>query len=272
MKCARLFAVVVGFAVLADLGPDAFARYRMYNPATGTFMQRDPLGTPLEPPLARNVSDSQFTQRDPTKQYADGMNLYEYVRSKPSDMVDPLGLYGIEVHFVDTLGACWRTEPELCFKACVAIADATWAWDDPGKDAPTNAALCNLGVGLLLGCDKNYDVHMPGAGAPTLGGKQNPVVAGSANNSAVRGNIDKALENCDVKDIGKALHSLQDSYAHAGTPGWFGSHPSSEKDVDNPASDPEKYQKMKGDLQSVMNEIAERCWCELCGPGSPLKD
>jgi hypothetical protein len=92
MKCARLFAVVVGFAVLANLGPDAFARYRMYNPATGAFMQRDPLGTPDGPPMARNLSPSEFTRRDPTEQYADGTNLYQYVQSNPVVRTDPFGL------------------------------------------------------------------------------------------------------------------------------------------------------------------------------------
>jgi hypothetical protein len=65
MKRTRLFAVLVGVAVIASFASDASARYRMYNPATGAFMQRDPLGTPLGPSLARNVSDSRFTQRDP---------------------------------------------------------------------------------------------------------------------------------------------------------------------------------------------------------------
>lgn len=40
-----------------------------YNPTTGRFLQRDPIG------------------------YADGMNLYEYVKSKPISEIDPLGLY-----------------------------------------------------------------------------------------------------------------------------------------------------------------------------------
>jgi hypothetical protein len=29
---------------------------------------------------------------------------------------------------------------------------------------------------------------------------------------------------------------------------------------------------MKRDLQSAMNEIAEKCFCDLCGPDSPFKD
>jgi hypothetical protein len=240
----------------------ADAAHAVYHPTLGKWLSRDP------------------------DRYVDGTSLYEYVRSAPGVAVDPSGRYGIDVHFVDTLGACWRADTELCFRACVDIADATWGWDDPGKDAPTNAALCNLGVGLLLGCDKNYDVHFPGAGPPTLGGKQDPVVAGSANNSAVSGYINKALESCDVQDIGKALHSLQDSYSHKGTPDWFGGHPKGrdiidprtgqpaksggtlDQAVDDPASDPERYQKMKDDLQSVMNEIARKCWCKLCGPRS----
>jgi len=34
--------------------------------------------------------------------------------------------------------------------------------------------------------------------------------------------------------------------------------------VDNPATFPQDYRDMQADLQSVMDEIAERCYCELC--------
>ena len=102
MKRARLLTALVGFAIVASLASDASARYRMYNPATGAFMQRDPVGMPAGPPTARNLSDSRFTQRDPTEPYADGMNLYQYVNSAPTVYVDPLGLKetdcGVKVH------------------------------------------------------------------------------------------------------------------------------------------------------------------------------
>lgn len=93
MRRTNLIAVILSFMALAIVSQDAFARGRMYNPALGRFMQRDPLGTPLQPPMARNVSPTQFTQRDPVgAQYTDGMNLYQYVGSNPLVRVDPSGL------------------------------------------------------------------------------------------------------------------------------------------------------------------------------------
>jgi hypothetical protein len=47
-------------------------RNRAYDPQTGSFLQPDPLG------------------------YADSMNLYEYVRSNPTNLTDPWGLWTYE--------------------------------------------------------------------------------------------------------------------------------------------------------------------------------
>lgn len=69
----------------------------MYNPSLGRWMQRDPAGTQQSPPMARNVSSSGFTQPDPVGQYADGPNLYQYVRGNPVVFVDPYGLWSIVV-------------------------------------------------------------------------------------------------------------------------------------------------------------------------------
>jgi hypothetical protein len=114
MKRTHLIGLVVGLAGSVMLAQDAFGRARMYNPTLGRFMQRDPLGTSLQPPLLtspqpileRNVSDLRFTQRDqpgeqhadgsreygPMAQYEDGGNLYGYVDSRPLYMTDPRGL------------------------------------------------------------------------------------------------------------------------------------------------------------------------------------
>jgi hypothetical protein len=102
MKRTRLLVTFIGLLVIAALASDAFGRNRMYNPATGTFMQRDPLGTLAQSPVARNFSSPQFTQRDPTEQYEDGMNLLEYVGSSPTNNTDPTGLvYDIQVKQLD---------------------------------------------------------------------------------------------------------------------------------------------------------------------------
>ena len=92
MKRTHLIATIVGLMAIAVASQDALARGRMYHPGLGVFMQRDPVGTATAPPMARNLSASQYTRRDPTVQYADGMNLYQYVRSNPANRRDWTGL------------------------------------------------------------------------------------------------------------------------------------------------------------------------------------
>lgn len=61
----------------------AFANY---DPHTGRFLTRDPLGTE---PSGRGFANNTFNL---TEQYTDGMNLYEYVGGCPTVIIDNLGL------------------------------------------------------------------------------------------------------------------------------------------------------------------------------------
>jgi RHS repeat-associated protein len=77
---ARRFAYAGTWGYQADVGgemPFLHLGYRYYSPATGRFLQRDPIGT-----LA-------------------GFNLYTYVDSAPSVALDPYGLQRIPVKGVD---------------------------------------------------------------------------------------------------------------------------------------------------------------------------
>lgn len=67
------------------------------DPVTGRFLQRDPVGTG-----AAIIDDTTFHGRAPRVviyrpdglvQYADGMNLYEFVKSNPINLTDPLGTW-----------------------------------------------------------------------------------------------------------------------------------------------------------------------------------
>lgn len=92
MKRTHLIAALVGIVAMSIFAADASA---MYHPGMGTFMSRDPgagganrVGAGGAP-----AATGQFIPRDPTgsNQYADGMNLYQYVRSNPVQHVDPYG-------------------------------------------------------------------------------------------------------------------------------------------------------------------------------------
>lgn len=59
------------------------AHARWYDPATGRWLQRDPLGT---------MNARVAAKESPEEAYHDGMSRYQYVRSRPTVAVDPDGL------------------------------------------------------------------------------------------------------------------------------------------------------------------------------------
>ena len=63
-----------------------YSRNRYYSPTIGRFLSRDPLGiTP-----AAFMGNDKFS---PAKQYTDGQNIYQYVKSQPISLQDEYGLY-----------------------------------------------------------------------------------------------------------------------------------------------------------------------------------
>ncbi len=96
MRTTRLIAVLMGLTVIAMIAADAQA---VYHPTMGRFLQRDPgagAGGPARIGGAGPAVGGRFIPRDPTgsNQYADGMNLYQYVRSAPLTKVDRNGTVG----------------------------------------------------------------------------------------------------------------------------------------------------------------------------------
>jgi RHS repeat-associated protein len=61
-----------------------YYRARYYDPQTGRFMQRDPLGI--------NPAGGQGNKFRAEMQYLDGANIFEYIRSSPLLASDPFGL------------------------------------------------------------------------------------------------------------------------------------------------------------------------------------
>lgn len=89
----RMLLIVA--TMLAWFVPTAHARW--YDPATGRWMTRDPLGTGTMTWSATNVlagtSKIRTTRQvDPLAQYDDGSNLYLYALGSPTTWTDPLGL------------------------------------------------------------------------------------------------------------------------------------------------------------------------------------
>ena len=104
-----------------------YYRARYYDTQTGRFLQRDPLGVnPAGGTLGR------------FRQYQDGMNLYEYVSSRPMSMVDPSG--GKKKSACDE----WRDAPPGwgflltdCLLCCTEVFThkvpcRSWPWTWPG--------------------------------------------------------------------------------------------------------------------------------------------
>lgn len=83
-----LLCFIVPVLVILGFAPVASAHYA---PDLGRWVERDPIGT--------TTAEIRIGQHRPHRQYKDGMNLYQYSKSKPVIMVDPFGLCGI------TLGA-----------------------------------------------------------------------------------------------------------------------------------------------------------------------
>jgi hypothetical protein len=125
IKTTRLLTILIALAALATITAEASA---YLHPGTGRFISRDPgpgstTNNPAQgahfPPRDPSPNDSSrsvttvpapttgFIPRDPTgtNQYADGMNLYQYVRSNPVGLTDFLGLNTERIHWEKVSGA-----------------------------------------------------------------------------------------------------------------------------------------------------------------------
>jgi hypothetical protein len=81
----RTFVILAAALLFSSIAAES--ANAMYHPGMGRFMQRDP-----GPGSITGSMPSRVGSAGSADQYADGMNLYQYVRSMPTTLVDPMGL------------------------------------------------------------------------------------------------------------------------------------------------------------------------------------
>ncbi|HET7314930.1 RHS repeat-associated core domain-containing protein [Salinisphaera sp.] len=98
--------------------------HRHYDPATGRYQTPDPLGL------------------------ADGVNTYAYVHSDPMNQVDPLGLYGIDLHYYMTYFLARKAG--IPAETAQIIANATEYVDQNPQTLPCHGFECVIPNGQSL--------------------------------------------------------------------------------------------------------------------------
>jgi len=172
-----------------------YFRNRVYDPALGRFVQRDPV------------------------EYLETLNLYQFGVSNALFFLDPLGFYGEDVHFYMTYylarscglgGAGGRFRPG---RPVVMSEAYVIAWADQFTDIHPETNPWNPKAGELY--------HF--RGSPPLEYKDltgEPLVPKSAkfrvvhDSPTVRRPMTIALRSKDLMKYGVALHAFQDSWSH----------------------------------------------------------
>ncbi len=157
-----------------------------------------------------------------------GGNLFLYSEGNPINLFDPFGLYNRDTHYDLTR----KMSLEVGFKSCAAdvIAGADQGVDDnPETDWKSRK--------------KRELWHFP-------------------SKDRVDEVIKKAMNSCNLSDLGKALHVLQDSFSHTGYPAWRGHFPITS--VDDPKSDQGKYNNMIRASKDQMNKFSKKCGFGCC--------
>jgi RHS repeat-associated protein len=175
-----------------------YSRFRYMHPTLGRWISRDVAG------------------------YLAGTSLLEYASSSPTNYTDPSGLYGVDpgsAGHISLTEDAGRQVRGLNAGSLRRIVECNVDQDRGFNDA-IRLALLSIGTAglanLIPRFVDQYDVHFPGAGWPNPI-YQRPVLEGYVNNASVSRRVDQAITHCDPCEMGRALHSLQDSYSHGGT-------------------------------------------------------
>jgi len=101
-----LFRVAQGTAFITGAKGLYYNRNRFYSPTLGRFTTRDPneTGAPILAAIAVNGSTLDIVLQFPNGEalFGDGLNQFEYLRSRPQGSTDPMGLF---VGFLSVAGA-----------------------------------------------------------------------------------------------------------------------------------------------------------------------
>lgn len=210
---------LVGALLIPALLPQA--AHGMYDPKHGRWLQRDPAGvtvTPSSPKLDRS------------KQYHDGADLYEYVRSSPCKVTDPEGRYGRDLHHEET--SRWAQNRRSRYVGVPprpanlrvmfggfrpAFAEAMGRADN-AVDGWFNAE------GWIVGLDWHFDVDTEGGRVASTWDAGDSRYRHAEEQMRIASRLcahQQGRERQAVEELGKGLHAMQDFYAHGNWRVWF---------------------------------------------------
>ncbi len=192
---AVAFLVVAATVLVAGVTP---AR-AMYDPHHGRWLQRDPLGVRPDVPRGR-IS--------PAQQYTDGMNLYQYGRSRPIGHVDALGLWGEDMHYHETY--VQAREAGMNARCASVVASANRGVDDW------------TGAALFPQYHFNYQKDRNGVVTDFKPGRDAIADERWRIGEQILRNTSVGLLMClrvhhGLNRIGQSLHGKQDAWSHSDT-------------------------------------------------------
>jgi RHS repeat-associated protein len=195
---------------------------RYYNPSTGRWPSRDPLNEPGFLQLANNHSDDK-TALD------NNANLYRFIGNDPTSQMDPFGLWGTDVHH--RIVEDWLTDPKYknypcgcCTIDVISLIEhgsddvdgvgvwgfPTFGWGDAQSSKYAYRHAMRSPTETVAQAQKEYDSFV----------QQQLVYARLWAQKKDCFSIKQAL-----RSLGKAYHSISDSYspAHTGFQIWWDS-------------------------------------------------
>jgi RHS repeat-associated protein len=164
---------------------------REFDPETGLYYYRARYYDPVS---------GRFVSEDPVR-FESGVDFYPYVSNSPVDLNDPLGQFLPSWHRDMTYALARAVFGPKCESQAAAVADA-----DANVDA-FNYGIGHGPLGSAIGAIRFFSHSGQGWAQP---GPHFPT----------QDMLDqahyRAMNSCNLTDLGEGLHSLQDSYAHSG--------------------------------------------------------